>query len=89
VTIKQRKRRHARRRAHAAGVSRAIGHRKDRRGGVMSWIAFVLIAYLAIDRVFTVAIVGRSIEITPAYAVASLISSAFWVWAILALAGVA
>jgi hypothetical protein len=55
----------------------------------MSTLAWALIAYIALDRMATVAMVGRSIEITPAYAVVSLILGGLWVWAILALAGVA
>jgi hypothetical protein len=48
-----------------------------------------MIAYTVLDRLYVVAIVGRVIEITPAYAMAALVVGSLWIWAILALAGVA
>ena len=53
----------------------------------MSLNAWALIAYIVLDRIYVVAIVGRTVEITPAYAVTSLVTGALWVWVILALAG--
>jgi hypothetical protein len=52
VTIKQRKRRHTRRRAHAAGVSRAIGRPQPRRmdAELRSAVAATLSGIFAADR---------------------------------------
>lgn len=56
----------------------------------MPWYAVVLIVYIALDRIFTVAVCGDdyAINITPAFAVLSLISGALIIWAIVSLAGI-
>lgn len=52
----------------------------------MPWYAIVLIAYIVLDRLLTVAFVGHRLEIKPATAVANLITGALCIWAIVALA---
>lgn len=55
----------------------------------MPWYAWVAIAFIAIDRLGTVASVGEEVEVTPGFAVASLIAGGLMIWVVLALAGVA
>lgn len=55
----------------------------------MSWVAWTLIAYIVIDRLWHVAHIGHAIELTPGTAIIALIAGALHVWAILVLAGVA
>jgi hypothetical protein len=52
----------------------------------MTWYAWALIAYIVIDRIGTVAMIGRQIDLTPAFAVTSLVTGSLIVWAILSLA---
>lgn len=54
----------------------------------MSAAAWGIIGYVVIDRIITVGMVGRSIPITPASAVLSLITGGILVWAALVLEGV-
>jgi hypothetical protein len=55
----------------------------------MTWFATAMVIYIVIDRLLTVAWIGRQIDITPGFAVTSLLTGALWVWGVLALAGVA
>lgn len=54
----------------------------------MTWYAWVLIGYIVLDRLATVALAGTSfkVEVTNAFAVGSLISGALIIWAIVSLA---
>ncbi len=52
----------------------------------MTWYAWTLIAYIVIDRILTVAWIGRTIDITHDIAVLSLITGTLIIWAILSLA---
>jgi hypothetical protein len=51
----------------------------------MTWYAWVLVAYIVVD-LCAVAWIGRSIEMTPAVAVVSLVSGGLLVWAVVSLA---
>jgi hypothetical protein len=57
----------------------------------MTWYAWLLIAYIAFDRLLTVAVSGRrppfTIEVTTGFAVVSLISGSLIIWGIVELAG--
>jgi hypothetical protein len=53
----------------------------------MPWYAWVLVIYLALDRLMTVASIGRTIDITPAFAVVSLITGGLFIWALVTLGG--
>lgn len=55
----------------------------------MTWVAWALIAYVVIDRVSMVAMICRSVDLTPSLAVTSLVTGSLIVWAVLVLAGVA
>lgn len=52
----------------------------------MPWYIIALIVYICLDRLLTVGLSGRrppyTIEMTPAYAVASLITGALIIWAL-------
>jgi hypothetical protein len=48
-------------------------------------IAWLLVVYVAFNAIWTVALTGRSVEITPSFAVGTLIISALKVWAVLAI----
>lgn len=56
----------------------------------MPWYAWVIVAYIVLDRLITVAVAGkgRKIEITSSFAVSSLISGAVIIWGIVSLATV-
>jgi hypothetical protein len=51
----------------------------------MPWYAWLIVLYYVVDRVGTVAMVGRQIDITPAFAVASLFTGGLLVWGTVAL----
>jgi hypothetical protein len=48
-------------------------------------IAWLLVVYVAFNAIWTVALTGRSVEITPSFNVGTLIISALKVWAVLAI----
>lgn len=52
----------------------------------MTWYAWVLIAYIALERLMTVAQIGKRLEITPPIAVESLITGGLMIWLIVSLA---
>lgn len=53
----------------------------------MSAVAWLIIGYIALDRLLTVAFVGRSWEITHSGVVLSLITGGLLVWGVVSLAG--
>lgn len=53
----------------------------------MSIVAWLLVGYVALDRLLAVAYIGRSWEITHGAAVLSLVTGAFLVWGVVSLAG--
>jgi hypothetical protein len=53
----------------------------------MSTVAWLLVGYVALDRILTVAWIGRTWKITHGGAVLALITGALIVWGIVSLAG--
>lgn len=53
----------------------------------MNLVAWLIVCYFALDRLATVAMIGRSIEVTRAGAVASLITGTLIVLGVVGLAG--
>jgi hypothetical protein len=52
----------------------------------MPWYAWAVIAYIAADRLLTIAWVGKDFEITPAIAVETTITGCLVIWAVVVLA---
>lgn len=51
----------------------------------MPWYVLLFIIYIVTDRIAAVSMIGRRIDITPGFAVTSLIVGALQVWALLSL----
>lgn len=53
----------------------------------MNAVAWLIVGYIALDRLLTVACIGTTWEITRGLAVLSLITGALLVWGVVSLAG--
>lgn len=52
----------------------------------MEWYAWALVIYIVIDRLLGIAYIGKSIEITKAFVILSMISGFLIIWAVVSAA---